>query len=82
MVRTRPPWLVYLFFALIVIGPIAVARWSSLDELVADRRTLAEAADLTDRRLGLAPPVGLVIRLGLGLTTCHRRGDSRGCRVG
>jgi hypothetical protein len=23
----RPPWLVYLFFALIVIGPIAVARW-------------------------------------------------------
>ena len=22
----RPPWLVYLFFALIVIGPIAVAR--------------------------------------------------------
>ena len=38
----RPPWLVYLFFALIVIGPIAVARWSSLDELLADRRTLAE----------------------------------------
>jgi hypothetical protein len=26
----RPPWLVYLFFALIVIGPIALARWSSL----------------------------------------------------
>jgi hypothetical protein len=38
----RPPWLVYFFFALIVIGPIAVARWSSLDELLADRRTLAE----------------------------------------
>ena len=38
----RPPWLVYLFFALIVIGPIAVARSSSLDELLADRRTLAE----------------------------------------
>ena len=32
----------YLFFALIVIGPIAVARWSSLDELLADRRTLAD----------------------------------------
>ena len=46
----RPPWLVYLFFALIVIGPIAVARWSSLDELLADRRTLA-VADLTDRAL-------------------------------
>src|SRR5262245_63046939 len=29
----RPPWLVYFFFALIVIGPIAVARWSSLAEL-------------------------------------------------
>src|SRR6476619_7241717 len=38
----RQPWLVYVFFALIVIGPIAVARWSPLDELVADRRTLAE----------------------------------------
>jgi hypothetical protein len=38
----RQPWLVYLFFALIVIGPIAVARWSPLDELLADRRTLAE----------------------------------------
>jgi hypothetical protein len=36
------PWLVYLFFALIVIGPMAVARSSSLDELLADRRTLAE----------------------------------------
>jgi hydrogenase-4 membrane subunit HyfE len=34
----RPPWLVYFFFALLVIGPIAVARWSSLDELLADRR--------------------------------------------
>ena len=40
--RDRQPWLVYLFFALIVIGPIAVARWSPLDELLADRRTLAE----------------------------------------
>lgn len=38
----RQPWVVYLFFALIVIGPIAVARWSPLDELLADRRTLAE----------------------------------------
>jgi hypothetical protein len=38
----RQPWLVYLFFALIVIGPIVVARWSPLDELLADRRTLAE----------------------------------------
>jgi len=33
---------VYFFFALIVSGPIAVARWSSLDEPLADRRTLAE----------------------------------------
>jgi hypothetical protein len=38
----RPPWLVFVFFALIVVGPLAVARWSSLDELLADRRTLAE----------------------------------------
>ncbi|WP_406816577.1 hypothetical protein [Mycobacterium sp. M23085] len=38
----RPPWLVYLFFALVGIGPIVVARWSSLNELLADRRTLAE----------------------------------------
>jgi hypothetical protein len=38
----RTPWLVYWFFALVVIGPIAVARWSSLDELLTDRRTLAQ----------------------------------------
>src|SRR6476659_11097425 len=36
----RPPWLVYLFFALIVIGRSAVACWSPLEELLADRRTL------------------------------------------
>src|ERR1700739_415706 len=58
----RPPWLVYLFFALIVIGPIAVARWSSLDELLADRRTLAELLiTQTARWLGC---VVLVLEVG------------------
>jgi hypothetical protein len=58
----RPPWLVYLFFALIVIGPIAVARWSSLDELLADRRTLAELLiSQTARWLGC---VFLVLEIG------------------
>jgi hypothetical protein len=58
----RPPWLVYLFFALIVIGPIAVARWSSLDELLADRRTLAELLiSQTARWLGC---VFLVLEVG------------------
>jgi hypothetical protein len=58
----RPPWLVYLFFALIVIGPIAVARWSSLDELLADRRTLAELLiTQTARWLGC---VFLVLEVG------------------
>jgi hypothetical protein len=54
----RPPWLVYLFFALIVIGPIAVARWSSPDELLANRRTLAELLiSQTARWLGCVFPV-------------------------
>jgi hypothetical protein len=58
----RTPWLVYLFFALIVIGPIAVARWSSLDELLADRRTLAELLiTQTARWLGC---VFLVLEVG------------------
>ncbi len=58
----RPPWLVYLFFALIVIGPIAVARWSSLDELLTDRRTLAELLiSQTARWLGC---VFLVLEVG------------------
>ncbi|MGB9304589.1 MAG: hypothetical protein WCB92_13195 [Mycobacterium sp.] len=58
----RPPWLVYLFFALIVIGPIAVGRWSSLDELLADRRTLAELLiSQTARWLG---GVFLVLEVG------------------
>jgi hypothetical protein len=58
----RPPWLVYLFIALIVIGPIAVARWSSLDELLADRRTLAELLiTQTARWLGC---VFLVLQVG------------------
>jgi hypothetical protein len=58
----RPPWLVYLFFALIIIGPIAVARWSSLDELLADRRTLAELLiTQTARWLGC---VFLVLKVG------------------
>jgi hypothetical protein len=58
----RPPWLVYLFFALIVIGPIGVARWSSLDELLADRRTLAELLiTQTARWLGC---VFLVLEVG------------------
>jgi hypothetical protein len=58
----RPPWLVYFFFALIVIGPIAVARWSSLDELLADRRTLAELLiTQTARWLGC---VFLVLEVG------------------
>jgi hypothetical protein len=58
----RTPWLVYFFFALIVIGPIAVARWSSLDELLADRRTLAELLiTQTARWLGC---VFLVLEVG------------------
>jgi hypothetical protein len=58
----RTPWLVYFFFALIVIGPIAVARWSSLDELLADRRTLAEVLiTQTARWLGC---VFLVLQVG------------------
>jgi len=58
----RPPWLVYLFFALIVVGPIAVARSSSLDELLADRRTLAELLiTQTARWLGC---VFLVLEVG------------------
>jgi len=58
----RPPWLVYLFFALIVVGPIAVARSSSLDELLADRRTLAELLiSQTARWLGC---VFLVLQVG------------------
>ena len=58
----RPPWLAYVFFALIVIGPIAVARWSSLDELLADRRTLAELLiSQTARWLGC---VFLVLEVG------------------
>jgi hypothetical protein len=58
----RPPWLVYLFFALIVFGPIAVARWSSLDQLLADRRTLAELLiSQTARWLGC---VFLVLEIG------------------
>jgi hypothetical protein len=83
----RAPWLVYLFFALIVIGPIAAARWSSLDELVADRRTLAELLiSQTARWLGC---VFLVLEVGgqlpglfaypaafgdiaVGLTACRR----------
>jgi len=51
-----------LFFALIVIGPIAVARWSSLGELLADRRTLAELLiSQTARWLGC---VFLVLEVG------------------
>jgi hypothetical protein len=58
----RQPWLVYLFVALIVVGPIAVARWSSLDELLADRRTLAELLiSQTARWLGC---VFLVLEVG------------------
>jgi hypothetical protein len=58
----RPPWLVYLFFALIVIGPTAVARSSSLDELLADRRTLAKLLiTQTARWLGC---VFLVLEVG------------------
>jgi hypothetical protein len=58
----RTPWLVYLFFALIFIGPIAVARWSSLNELLADRRTLAELLiTQTARWLGC---VFLVLEVG------------------
>ena len=58
----RPPWLVYMFFALIVFGPIAVARWSALDELLADRRTLAELLiSQTARWLGC---VFLVLEIG------------------
>jgi hypothetical protein len=58
----RTPWLVYFFFALIVIGPFAVARWSSLDELLADRRTLAEVLiTQTARWLGC---VFLVLEVG------------------
>jgi hypothetical protein len=58
----RPPWLVYVFFALIVIGPIAVARCSSLNELLADRRTLAELLiSQTARWLGC---VFLVLEVG------------------
>jgi hypothetical protein len=58
----RPPWLVYLFFALIAIGPLAVARWTSLDELLADRRTLAELLiSQTARWLGC---VFLVLEVG------------------
>jgi len=53
---------VYFFFALIVIGPIAVARWSSLDEPLADRRTLAELLiSQTARWLGC---VFLVLEVG------------------
>ena len=51
-----------MFFALIVIGPIAVARWSSLGELLADRRTLAELLiSQTARWLGC---VFLVLEVG------------------
>jgi hypothetical protein len=58
----RTPWLVYWFFALIVIGPIAVARWSSLNELLADRRTLAQLLiTQTARWLGC---VFLVLEVG------------------
>lgn len=58
----RQPWLVYLFFALIVIGPIAVARCSSLEQMLADRRTLAELLiSQTARWLGC---VFLVLALG------------------
>jgi hypothetical protein len=58
----RTPWLVYVFFALIVVGPIAVARWSRLDELLADRRTLAELLiSQTARWLGC---VFLVLEVG------------------
>jgi hypothetical protein len=58
----RTPWLVYFFFALIAIGPIVVARWSSLDELLADRRTLAELLiTQTARWLGC---VFLVLKVG------------------
>jgi hypothetical protein len=58
----RTPWLVYFFFALIVIGPIAVARSSSLGELLADRRTLAELLiTQTARWLGC---VFLVLQVG------------------
>jgi hypothetical protein len=58
----RPPWLVYLFFALIVVGPIAVARWSSLAVLLADRRTLADLLiSQTARWLGC---VFLVLEVG------------------
>jgi hypothetical protein len=58
----RPPWLVYWFLALIVVGPIAVARWSSLGQLLADRRTLAELLiSQTARWLGC---VFLVLEVG------------------
>src|SRR6476661_2664088 len=58
----RTPWLVYVFFALIVVGPIAVARWSRLDDLLADRRTLAELLiSQTARWLGC---VFLVLQVG------------------
>jgi hypothetical protein len=58
----RQPWLVYVFFALIVVGPIVVARWSSLEELLADRRTLAELLiSQTARWLGC---VFLVLEVG------------------
>jgi hypothetical protein len=58
----RQPWLVYLFFALIVTGSIVVARWSSLEELLADRRTLAELLiSQTARWLGC---VFLVLEVG------------------
>ncbi len=58
----RTPWLVYVFFALIVVGPMAVTRFSSLDELLADRRTLAELLiSQTARWLGC---VFLVLEVG------------------
>src|SRR5262249_36502912 len=58
----RQPWVVYWFFALIVIGPIVVARSSSLEELLADRRTLAELnISQTARWLGC---VFLVLEVG------------------
>jgi hypothetical protein len=63
--RDRPPWLIYLFVALVVIGPIAVARFSSLNELLADRRTLAELnISQTARWLGC---VFLVLQVGAQL---------------
>jgi hypothetical protein len=57
-----PAWLVYFYFALIVIGPTAVARWSSLDQRFADRQTLAELLiTQTARWLGC---VFLVLEVG------------------